>query len=417
MTRRRFKPVVFILAVLGSPQGALAVSASCDNMTSSSDLLRCAVDNHPSVLRAKASAEQADGLDAVARQRPNPELDSKATLGKPRSRTLLNAELNLVHTWELGGKRDSRIERAGAEKEVLARGVQRAQGEIFLSILGALYRYRNLKHESEVLEDTLKSFARILKRYAVRPTLAPDQEVSRQVFELAESDAKLRLASNEAELQSLSQTIGNAVGRKIKLAPDLLPPRNKDWPDSPGRAASKGIDGSEMKAARAELRLAQAELGSARSSSWPDVKLGPSVQIQSEEDSTYPAYGLNLAIPLPLFQANAAGRAYASKGVSRAEQNLKLTEARLEAEREALGARYEKLVAALKASKPIAEIKRGKEQVDVLFQRGLVPSSLVIEAKRQVYEYAKTRNEQESTVAEALAKIFVLEGRPIEEFP
>jgi cobalt-zinc-cadmium efflux system outer membrane protein len=402
------------LFALASTSSAQDKPSFCSGFSTPQDIVQCALERHPDVLRAQAQLSQGQMLESVAAQRPNPELDSKSTFGKSEGDPVANIELNLAHTFELGGKRGARIERAVADRDRISISLQRAREEVYFSTLLSLYRYRQLHDENRILDEALATFARILSHYKSRPNLGPEQQVSQRVFELAQADSQLKKSANQAELEVIRRRIGLAVGQNIALSAALLPPKKVDWPSFSSRPAST-LAGSDVKAAQAELKLAETEVSLAQSQSWPDLKLGPSFNRQTQAGVSYNAFGFNLSVPLPLYQSNGAGRAYAERGVAAAEQSLRLVETQLNTEKETLLLQYDFFVKALKASVTLSEIEKKHQSIDALFSRGLIASSLVIESHRQIIEFTKTQNEQELQAVEALARIYRLEGKLLEE--
>jgi cobalt-zinc-cadmium efflux system outer membrane protein len=85
-------------------------------------------------------------------------------------------------------------------------------------------------------------------------------------------------------------------------------------------------------------------------------------------------------------------------------------QARLQAERAAEKAKYEAAVATLKRATGRKELRSQHERVEDFFQRGLISSSLVIEAHRQMLEFARSRHEQELTAIRALWRIRAIDG-------
>ena len=96
---------------------AALASQACDSLNTPKDVLECALDFHPDLVRGKGSLKQADSLGDQAAQRPNPELSARSLVGKNEGESITGHEINLAHTFELGGKRSARIDKANAEKD------------------------------------------------------------------------------------------------------------------------------------------------------------------------------------------------------------------------------------------------------------------------------------------------------------
>lgn len=404
---RVFNVLIGIPIILGT-HTALA-SQACDLLNTPKDVLECAFDSHPDLVRGKGSLKQAESLGDQAAQRPNPELSARSLFGKNEGESVTGHEVNLAHTFELGGKRSARIDKANAEKEQISSEFLKTKEEVYISISKTLYRIRQVHAEIRTIDEALNTFERIQKQFKVRPRLAPEQEVSLSVFQLAEGDYKLRKSTLESEENTLERSLEVAIGKEFPHGKEsLLPTPQKSWPDL--QIGSGEFKGSDFKLATSELKNAQAEMEIAKGASWPDLKLGPSVQSQSQGSNQYLTYGVNLTLPLPLYQANGGGRAVANAGLMRAEQSLELRKRELGQRRKILLNQYQKSSKALKESVSLTDIERKHKSVERQFERGVISSSLVIEAHRQMVDFTKSQNELELSALEALWRLKALDG-------
>lgn len=388
---------------------------TCKRISTPQDVVDCALANHPEAQRARLSNVQADNLESAASQRPNPEFGGKSVYGKSLGDTVLNHELNLAVPIELGGKRGARMEKALAEKDTVAASSQRSREEVLLETMRSLYRIRQAKDELHTLDEALETFGRIQRQFRSRPRRTPEQEVSLGVFDVAEGDYQLRRAALETELATHVREVELAIGRSFEPSEGVLPARRKTWPGMNEKVPVTTFKGSAMNSARAGLKLAEAELSVAQSLSWPTLRIGPSFESQTSGPFTFQTYGVNLSFELPLFQINGGGRAVARTGLDLAERSLSLREREVSNQRKVLLLKYENSVKAIEASFSHKELEKKHRSTDALFARGIIPSSLVIEAHRQIVDFTKNQNEQELSALEALWQLYILEGRAFEE--
>lgn len=382
---------------------ASSAVAQCAATRSPQALLDCAMANDPAVREAEARKRQAEAGVSSTRQRPNPDLETKGTWGDGASQV----EIDLVQTVETGGKRSSRVARARAEEQEAGADLGAARSEAALNAAAALYRLRQAQDELALVEEGLHTFSRIGTQLRSRPRLLPEQEVSRSIFELAEADYTLRQGSLQAERLGLIKSLEASTGVSLSTATLDLPPAKQEWPAIPDAGAFQGPESLHSKAA---LAAAGADANAARGASWPDLRLGPSFQHQSSEGQTQRMLGLNLGLSLPLYHRNKAGRERARRGEEAAALSAASIQARLQAERAAEKAKYEAAVAALKLATGRKQLRSQHERVEDFFQRGLISSSLVIEAHRQMLEFARSRHEQELTAIRALWRIRAIDG-------
>jgi len=94
-----------------------------------------------------------------------------------------------------------------------------------------------------------------------------------------------------------------------------------------------------------------------------------------------------------------------------------LTKGELAVEFASLVARYNQNLKAVEKAQSVRDFeeKRDERGLESLFQDGLIPGSLMIEARRQVFEFLQGLNTAELRTIEALWRIYALEGRIFDE--
>lgn len=406
-----------ILQAVLVPAGCLCLQAQeppCAPFLSPQSVLDCALTNHPDVKRASAARAQAAALEDVALQRPNPDLESRGLWGRSQEGQLNKVEGALLHTFELGGKRESRAERARAERLRADAELLKSKEEVALETVAALFRLRQIRDEAGIIEKTLDSISGIRRQLKSRPRLTPEQEASLEVFDLAEDDANLRKAGLDGEAAALIRSIELAISTPLPTEAAVLPSAKTVWPALPD-ASPGALAGSVFLRAGAELQTARADVSLSRSAAYPDMKAGPAMERDGEGSTVRQSYGFSLALPLPLYQRNAAGCKAAELGFTTAELGQAAAQKSVEAERAKQLARYRAAVRALKTA-PANDVVQAKLlRLQESASRGLVPNSLVIETYRQIFELTKSRHEAELVAVQALWKVYIVEGRALME--
>lgn len=386
---------------------------TCPPFASPQDVLTCVLKHHPDVLRAEAEAANLDAFDAFARQRPNPEFDAEAVSNSAEDEASLSAEASYLHTFELGGKRRRRVDQAKAQKEALLARIQRTREEVALATVLNLYRLRHLQAEFHAVEEAQQTFGTIVGQYKNRRQLSPEQQISLNVFVLAQSDYTLRKSRLLQEQRALKQYFDLATGADFQTVLKTLPAPKANWPTfSPTPPA---LAGALRKEAQADLALAQSELNLAISDARPDLQLGPVFGMESGRGKSNQILGGALALPLPLYQRNQGARALAHNQARRAEVNLAQRERELNAQWRTWIDIYENAVTSLRDMPTLTQMEKRHQGMEDLFGRGLVESALVIEAHRQMTDLTESLNTQELRAMEALWSIYILQGRALEE--
>ncbi|MBI2707626.1 MAG: TolC family protein [Proteobacteria bacterium] len=389
--------------------------ATCHEFKNSQDVLDCAFSSHPLVLAAKAKALQGEALEALASQRPNPEFDTNVAFGQSQGVAVVNSQTTLAHTFELGSKRGSRIEKAQAENEMISTDVLKAKEEVAQSVVPTLFRLRQVHGEIKTLDEAIETFSKILDQLKKRPRLTPEQRVAQSIFKLAQSDYQARKAALQGEALSLVKTIEIAIGQPFQGKDGFLPQRKNTWPEISELEDTQSFSGSNIRKLRAERKSAQADLSLAQSEAWPNLKVGPTFQTQTQAGISYEAYGLSLTVPLPLYQTNTGGRRFATLGVDKAETSLRTGSDILKNERDREVIQYQASLKALQNASTLYEVEKEHQKVEELFRIGLIQSSLVIEAHRQIVDLTKNVNERELEAIRSLWRIYAIEGRILKE--
>jgi len=396
---------------------AAAAAAEPCLVRSAQDILDCALRNHPEVVQSQAIQVRDASLVRIARQRPNPELESKVVSGSEAGNTVLNTETSLLHTLELGGKRKARIRQAAAQGELAAASLSESKELVALNTVLTLYRLRQIRSEQAYLQESLTTFDRILRQFRSRPVLPPEQAVSLSVFDLAKEEYSLRKKSLLEEETELKTFLEIATGAPYSEMKGLLPKQKRSWPkipSDPQDQVASDFSSSEIKKAAADLKRAEAGLSLAKSDAWPDFRLGPTVETGTLGRNDSVTVGGTISLPIPLLNLNRGEKAYAALERVRASSHLEQTRKKTSLERSKQLNRYRSAVKGVSQIR-FQDLNESHHEVEGFFGRGLVPSSLVIESHRQFFEISKILHEQELTALDALWRLYIIDGRVFEE--
>ena len=398
----------FLILLLFSAEGNAALL--CEKKPNSyRELVQCAEESSPEVQRAKLHLERARAQVGAAAQWQNPELSADSYFLSSEGGSGSETEVSLGIPIELGGKIASRKEVATGALAQAEIALLSARAEAKKEITAKLHRLRQTKHELEVVEEAISTFQKLLAQFAKRPALAPEQKVSAAVFRMAMNEDEMEKAKLLEEHASLDSYLKVVVGLSADEVQNLLPKGPVSWPEVPSLVSI--ANSPKLKLIEAELKTAEAELGLARSEAWPTVMIGPSVKLEKEAGLRETTYGFNLSLPLPLFSFNGGAKASAGAGLRIAETQKTLAISEEERRREKLLRTYKSSVAALQSALSHPEMEKGHRDVERLFIRGTVPSSLVIEAHRTFVGLERARHEAELKALESLMEIYLLDGK------
>lgn len=394
-------------------QHVRAEEGTCPSFAAPQDVLNCVLKNHPDILRVQAEISNLEAFTAFAGQRPNPEVSGEVLSNSSQDEAALASEMTYLHTFELGGKRGRRLDRAASQQKIVLARVQRVQEEVGMATVLNLFRLRHIQAELHAVEEAQHTFGTIVAQYKSRRQLSPEQQVSLNVFLLAQSDYTLRRSGLLQEQGRLKQFFDLATGLQFNEILKILPALKTTWPQM--AVSVPPMVGAAFKEAEAELAFARAELRIADSVASPDLKLGPVAGLESGRGQNNQSLGGALSIDLPLYQRNQGARALAKTDVQRAEVNLTLRERELAAEWRTRAEAYAGAISSLAKMPSIEQMEKKHRGMEDLFERGLVQSALVIEAHRQMTDYTESLNAQEFRAVESLWSLYRLEGRALQE--
>ncbi len=387
-------------------------SAECKSLLGYQDIIKCAVEKHPTVMATENSLSRSQISEKIATQRINPELNSKTVFASAQPGSDRDIEITLSHTFELGGKRASRKERAETETQSIKTLAEKTREDVYIDTLLALYHAKYIQAQLDILNRSLRIFQTIGKQFRGRSKLTADQEVSLNIYDLATADDAMKIATLSTQFDFIKKELEKSVAQSLQLTKQFLPPDRKAWPNSEPLMKNSDVSkGLSFRLAKADLTLSEANLNLEKSLAWPDLKVGPTYQNQIQGSEHSDMWGFSLAMGLPIFHANGAGRAFAQAGIDRSMMFLRITESQLEIDRKFEIERYKNVIETLSKLPSVIQVDTRSKKMEALFNRGIVASSLVVEAQRQIFEFTKSKQEQELQAIEALAKIYSIDGR------
>lgn len=386
--------------------------AACPLPKSADDVVKCAISSAPDARRAEGKIAESKAMIDAAGQISNPELGADYLKGKDESELSLSLQFPVSELIVRGSKKKS------AQASASLNGAQliSAQSQIKIETIVILYRLKQLYREIDLISEALGTFEKLVKQYQGRAQLTPEQELSLAVFQMAENDYKLQKSTLSEEESAIANFFILNTGFTLDQVRSVLPLPIAKWPSVKGDQSS-GQESSDpmVQVARAELEQAEAEASVARMSGWSDIKVGPLMKRSKVDGENSTSWGAGVSLPLPLFNLNGGERRRAIAARLSAELNLTLAKNESVNLRNKLTNLYNSNVQSLQSTLSSSSLSKHHERVDKLFLRGIVSSSLVIEAHRQLIDLEKSRNEKERMAIESLWSLRALDGRIFEE--
>ncbi len=381
--------------------------SQCD-LKNANDVFELIKKNHPTILLNQVETDVLEkGID-VARQRPNPEIDAQSVIGDSVDGKTYTSAVTLKHTIELGGKRNSRIGVARGEFQAKKAFSQITNEDAIIDVVIKLYRLWQLYQLVPLYSEAAQSLKTILAKIVKRKSLSPEEQVEREMIELAANDYKLRITQLNSEKDALGRELSYLAGGSCNIPKKVLP--YKVNIDQSFMVDASFFNNSKLEAARRSLALAKARLKLAKSNSVPDLKIGPTYEYEKSSLSGDHSVGIALTTSLPIFNVNGGGREMAAREVLATSFGLKRVEAESQLNLESWINKYNYFKKALRGISDTNLIEKRHQKVEALFKRGIISTALVIESHRQLIEFANTKFEFEQGATEALWNIYKIKG-------
>lgn len=377
------KNLIFIGTILFT----LSAHSSCPEVLKTGiEAYNCILENNPSLQSLRYKTEEIEALSSKAKQIANPELDADVKFSGDKK-----IEVGLLQPIEIGGKRSSRIARAQAEGSLLSAKNIETRVEASNTALESLIRFRQLKTESALVKDSLSILNRINQRLKNRLGLSPEQKNASRLFSTFEKTLRFKQLSIESDYQKTKTLIESVINRTITDNDNISVGTFKKWPTLDTSAL--GGQTVALQVSMAEVELAKSELKEAQSESWPDLRIGPSVEQLPEQNET--SWGLKVGMTLPLWNLNGAGRNLANSRLSSANLFLEATKRQQRNQLDILQTQYKNLTKILTETEPASEVVNSVKESERLFERSLISPSSLIEMYRSTFELVEEihRNE------------------------
>lgn len=397
----------FVLAIEGG-RHEHGTHFECPLPKNAQDVVNCAKEHHPRVLRKKNEAEHTKFSEDMARQIPNPELDAEVVKG---SGNLSNTSVGLLQPIEWGGKRSSRINSAKARISFTDAELKDVQAEVVRATVTNLHRLRQIEQEKSVLSTTIQTLEKLISQQSSRLNLPPEQQVTLSVYRMALMDSQIKRAEIFDEERALEHYFHISTGHSLDELHPVLPKAPEKWPNIEDNA-SGALESTGLLKALAEKNEFIAEAEIARSATWPSLKIGPmwnSQAVVGEPDQSL--LGVRVMMDLPVLNWNSGGRSFARAGILRGEKNLNLLRTEENHERAEQLKVYRSALATLKAVPETKVIEKDFQRNESLARRGLISGPLLIEFHRQRAELTRSRNARELKAIDSLWHIFQFDGR------
>ncbi|NUM58657.1 MAG: TolC family protein [Bdellovibrionaceae bacterium] len=409
--------MVLFLSLLLAVNINTHAATQCEKVNSFKEFYFCTLQKHPKFEISNLKLNEADAIVEKASQFENPDISIKSISGSYAGENIGSTELSLNISASQIWKRGPIIEMAEAEKKITKIESNQTLLEVKKTLIKDLYRLRQINDELELITETLTTFEAIQKQFKSRLAKGPEQEITQSLVELATGDYNLKKNSLLTERSVIVSQLKALWGQSFEITNNQLPPKRKSWPLINLQSNDKNSVNASLEVQKmlAETEKAEAGLKLARSESWPNVNIGPTIERTTDGPKQYYSYGVNANISLPILTINGGSRRLANSKVQQSKLISDYAIKRSTTEKEILVNKYNSSIESLKRATSQDEIKKKHTRVDSLFKQGLASGTLIIEVHRQINEFISSQHKNENTAIDSFLEIKTLSGGDIDE--
>ncbi|MFG1481764.1 TolC family protein [Halobacteriovorax sp. HFRX-2_2] len=398
------------VVILAMCIGLNTYGQSC-RITDANEFLKKIKSNHQVNHLAKANEEILDGEINSANQVYNPEVETEVVSAGSNE---ISSMIKLTQTFELGGKRGSRKAWAQRLKELGSLESKGEKEKVVLENILNMYRLRQIQELIPVYQESYDSLKKVLdKKSKIRKSLSPSQEVEYETLSFAMDDYYIRLSELIAEKANLQVHLKLNAGKNCVVTKSALPKLFKFKKINLKSLELK--DSTDYKKGLAQLAVAKAEYDVAKSNAYSDLSIGPMYEYSKVDDEKEHAFGLSLTFDLPVFNTNDGAKAKGMAAVKKGEYQIRYDELDLQIDLRNWIQKYQRYQSVYKKMVSQAVLEKKHKRIEKLFDRGVISTSLIIEAHRQMVDFSIRRNDYEMGAVEALWNIYLLRGTILEE--
>lgn len=377
------------------------------NIKKTSEILPLLKRNHPKIIQNNAYLDFIKQETLAAKIRPNPELEGQTSVGESLGKVIYSTSLSLKHVFELGGKRQARINVAERKIEVESEESRNKNEDILIKTIIKLHRLRQIYELIPLYKEALDTFKEIRKNFVKRKYLSPEQQVEKETLGIAISDYQLNISKIDSEKVNLNRHLSFFIGKECQIPQEALPRKvlaNKK------KIGKDKIAYSTLAAAQKRLELAKLNYKKEKAEAFSNLLIGPRYKFQKENVSSSHTAGIAFTIDLPILNTNEGRKRQAVKGIHSAKVAYQNAKKESQIDLKVWKTKYNNFIKSLESIVSRDELEKKHHKIEGLFKRGIISTSLVIESHRQLLSFYAGRFEFEIGAVEALWNIYKING-------
>ncbi len=360
--------------------------------------------NHPELATLSSQAQVFDSSVDEASQAPNPILNFTSNHGSSSNSETMG---NLLYVFELGGKQSSRVDLASAKGELGKLKSKNRADEVLIQSSLMISRLKQVSTLISLYQESLQVFIKMRNSLKRNRQLSPEQKIQLDIVDMEVSKHRLKISDLIIEKTKLDNLIGFYAKSNCKIDMDLeskplVAPQNVEH--------SQAIS-SDYREMQYETRWTEQKISFEKSRVYPDLKIGPSFQIEEELGRRVDRFGLSLKVDLPIINWNRGGRQRASNEYRLLKTQLSFKKEENEVVVENLLATYKTTFDTLRMIPNKKDLLEKHHRIERLFLRGLISIPSMIDGHDQLLSLMEDRDRHEILAQKSFLKLSQFTGR------
>lgn len=355
-----------------------------------------------------------DGFITDAYKIYNPDFEHFTTTGNQFGKQNITSESRIWFNLQLANKRDKKADVIRAEKEISQAQLQLLKIKLRKEYFLALLRFKQIQNEMLSVTNLQEVVGDFIGRYTKVSFLSAEQKVEKGSLEMSNNDLTLLEAKLKNESELILRFFQRALREECEIeivSKDMV--KQNNWPKMK-ETTFKADESLAFKVSQLGIKKSEYELIREDAKKYPDLKVGPVWQLNKLGNLEYSTVGLSFIIPLPFFDRNQGLRSVAQINVNRQKLESDYTRQQISKEFDFRRKNYSELKSKLSKVKELDKYNHLLSEYRALFKRGLITIPNFLSYKREFLNLTSEVHEIESSMADHLVEIYVINNEPID---
>ena len=370
-------------------------------LSSGIEILNKIKESHPDLkIRGSQLRIFEAGIDQAS-QAPNPQINFTTNHGDRNGVGSSETTGSLQYVFELGGKSSSRTGVAKSRYKLNEVRLKNSSDDILIDAALKITRYSQVNTMLSLYKESLDVFKKMRSTLRKNKKLSPEQQIQEDIVDMEVSKHRIRISNLVSEHSYLTRLLQFYTGKncRINLKDDglALP--------TPSSISTRQAKTPEYRELEWESKLMGQKLSLAKAESYPNIKIGPSMQLERGMGQDIDRFGISLTMDLPILNRNQGGRSIAKQNESLFQNRLKFNKTENDINIQALSDTYKTTFETLRLVPSKKDLLKKHHRIEKFFLRGLISISTMVDGHDELLGLIDERDQHELLALETYLKI------------